>query len=767
VNSPLQKYALFAITVLMIICSGCGQAPERPDLEVTVDIDHLHLVAGGPLYLRMVYRWETGAEFEPPFTNPRVYVHLLDPEKVIVGQDDHSPDPEIAFWAPGRTMTYQRVFLLPHADPRLLEEPFRLRVGLFEAKSPDRKHLIEEQTLRLTAAPGEPRLEPLEGTVPAPTAGFERLRLAPHLPTADYCRTGEDGMARQRLVPRDQAALARGQASADEPRPLGILTPGGTTVEFARTLPPHTWLAFSARSEGRGAGLRVLLKPYGKKEEVICEETFDGDTGPLRFRLTSAGRRAAWIRFEATGGRDVLWVEPALESRIPEAARESGTWLDIVELKRRAKWWNVLLVVQDAARADALSCYGNPRRTTPALDRLSRRSVLVTKATANAPYTLSSTASLFTGLYPTTHGVIGIEDRLPAALPHLAEAFKKADTVTAAVSASPFTTTAYGMNRGFDFYMDHFRTGSLFTGPEVVRAGEFIMPYLRPGGEARRYFLYTHFLEPHSPYEPPEPFRGRFTAEPGPEGIDGSLDTLQALDHGALETTPERVAQVQALYQGNLMFGDLQLARLLAHLRREGLLERTMIIVTSDHGEAFNEHGRLLHNSTVYQEMIHVPMVICFPDDGPDAPPIFHQPVETVDLTALLNDLFLLEDWGGSLEPEGSSFLPQLMGLPSTPGDLRLALSSNGDSFGLTSGNFKMILEKDGLRLYHLGLDPGEREGMPWKGLLPEALTRQALLGQMLLSPDFGRAAAPEEGGSASTLDETTRRHLQALGYLD
>jgi hypothetical protein len=107
------------------------------------------------------------------------------------------------------------------------------------------------------------------------------------------------------------------------------------------------------------------------------------------------------------------------------------------------------------------------------------------------------------------------------------------------------------------------------------------------------------------------------------------------------------------------------------------------------------------------------------------------------------------------------------MGLPPVPKDLRLALSSNGESLGLTSGNFKMILEADGLQLYHLGLDPGEREAMPWEGLLPEALTRQALLSQMLLNPRFARDAAPASGDAASPLDETTRRHLQALGYLD
>lgn len=751
----------------MLLGTGCGGTADRPDVDVSTEIDHLHFAAGGPLYLRMTYRWETGSDFKPPFTSPRVYVHLLDPEKNIIGQDDHSTDPPVASWAPGRTITYQRVFLLPDADPRLLEEPFRLRIGLYEARSPDRKHLIEEQALALTVAPGEPRLERLEGTVPAPTDGYDRLRLAPLLPAADYRRAGEDRANRRRLVPPDQVDLAREQALTEHAQPLGVLTPGGTTVEFARTLPPNTWLTFSARSGGEGAGLCVRLKPYGKKEEIVCQQSFQDDTGPLRVRLSSATGRTAWIRLEAAGDADVLWVEPALESRISETARHSRAWLDIVELKRRAKWWNVLLVIQDAARADALSCYGNPRRTTPALDRISRRSVQVTRATSNAPYTLSSTASLFTGLYPTTHHVIGLGDRLPAAMPHLAEAFKKADTVTAAVSASPFTTDAYGMSRGFDFYMDHYRTGRLFTGPEVVRAAEFIMPDLRPGGEARRYFLYTHFLEPHSPYEPPEPFRGRFSAEPGPEGIDGSLDTLQALDHGTIESTPDRVEQVEALYQGNLMYGDLQLARLLAHLRREGLLKRTMIIVTSDHGEAFNEHGRLLHNSTVYQEMIQIPMVIHFPEAGPDMPQLYRQPVETVDLAALLNDLFLLGEWGGSLEPEGASFLPQLMGLPPVPGGLKLALSSNGESFGLTSGNFKMILEADGLQLYHLGVDPGEREGMPWEGTLPEALTRQALLSQMLLNPRFDRDAAPAEGATGLHLDETTRRHLQALGYLD
>jgi len=766
VNGSRTRLLLLPLLLLMLVPLSCRHGGDRPDLKARIVIDQLHLAADGPLYLSLEYHWDPGPGFRQPFTNPKVYVHLLNHERMIIAQDDHSPEPPVLSWQPDTPVSYQRVFLLPRVSPEIFSKPFRIRVGLYESKAPEEKILFEEFRLDLGSTRGEPLLVPLEGELAAVSEGWTRRRLAPRLPSADYRVAGASAASLVRLVDGEQVALARqGKGGVADPSPLAILTPGGYAVEFALTLLPQTRLVFSARSESE-ASLRVVLQKYGEKEVVLCEERFSGTTGRREFQLTTTARRPAWIRLEASSDEDVLWIEPSLETRIRQPAMTRRRLTTLRQLKKKARAWNVLLVVQDAARADELSCYGNPRRTTPALDRLSRQSILVTRATANAPYTLSSTASLFTGLYPTSHQVLGLEDRLPAHLPHLGEAFHRAGFITAAVSASPFTSSVYGMNRGFQYYLDNFKMHGLFTGPELVRTVGLLYPYLAQRDKERRYFLYTHFLEPHSPYEPPEPFRGWFAGPPGSADVDGSLETLKAMDRGQLECTPERVDQVEALYQGNLMYGDLQLAKLLASLRREGLLERTLIIVTSDHGEAFNEHGRMLHNSTVFQEMIHIPLVLSFPKDGP-APRRYHQPVETVDLTALLQDLFLPREWAGELAPEGTSFLPPLVGVPPAWKDLGLALGTHGESFSLTSGRFKLILEENGLHLYNLDLDPGERSALPWQGLLPEALTRQALLHQLVHRSPVVDGGEPAARSELPTSDELTREQLRALGYID
>jgi len=764
---PQPRPVLLLLLLVLPLSLSCKPAADPLDLTVTVEVEQLHLVADGPLWLRLSLYWMPGPNFNQPFERPRVFIHVLDEDKRMVGLGDHRPDPSVDRWQPGQSVTTQRVLLVPRVEPELLRQQLRIRVGLYEAKTPENSYLLTELKLNLADVAEGPSMVRLEDGPPPLHRGWERRRLVTALPAADYRLSGATEGPPVRLVPEDQVTLARqaGKSVVEAPS-LGIDIPAGGMVEYALVLPAYTRLIFSVRGE-TGTTIRVTVHKEGSEERVICEEVVDGDTGLLKFPLTGTADEEAWIRLETVGPGRALWVEPSLETREPRRPERQRIREELQRFRDQASDWNVLLVIQDAARADASSCYGNPRRTTPALDRLARQGMQVVRATAQAPYTLSSTASLFTGLYPTTHQVLSLDDRLPARLPHLVESFQRESFVTACVSASPFTSAAYGMNRGFDYYIDNFKRSEFFTGPDVVRTASLLHPYLAPREDGRdRFFFYVHFLEPHSPYEPPEPFRGQFTETPGPAGIDGSTKTLEALDLGRMEATAERVQQVEALYQGNLMFGDLQLARLLAGLRREGLLEKTLVIVTSDHGEAFNEHGRMLHNSTVHREMLQVPLVLNFPDRSVPHRRLHHQ-VETVDLNALLSDLFLGDPKQHGIPPEGTSFLPQLAGAPPRPQRLGLALSANGEALGLTSGRFKLIQAADGLRIYHRGTDPGEQQGRPFAGLLPESLARQTLLQHLVQSPPPTPGDETEPSAQQLTTDTATRDQLRMLGYVE
>jgi arylsulfatase len=763
---PQPRPLLAPLLLLLLVSAACGPAEPGPDLVVKATVEHFHLVDDGPLWLRLDLQWEPGPTFSQPFEQPRVFVHLLAPDGTMVGQGDHRPEPSIEHWQPGRPTTYRRALLVPRTDPELLEGRYRLRVGIYEASRPTEKFQLEELKLDLPDPADGSRLVQLDRDPDPAPRGWSRQRLAPDLPAADIRAPGGSGPAARRRIPVDQVSLARAVATDRERGPvLGVEIPAGGEVRFARVVPAWTRLVFSVGSDD-GTAIRVALQKKGTAEKVLWEETVDGETGLLKFPLTGRTDDEALIRLENLGPGTAIWVEPTLETRT--AGREQPLWpRDLPgRLREAADDWNVLVVIQDAARADGLSCYGNGRRTSPYLDRLARQGIQVVRATAQAPYTLSSTVSLFTGLYPTSHQVLGLEDRLPAALPHLAEAFRAAAFTTACVSASPFTSAAYGMNRGFDYHIDNFKRNALFTGPDVVRTTGMIQDYLAPRGDGRdRFFLYVHFLEPHSPYEPPEPFRSRFLDPEGPADVDGSQATLQALDLGQMEATPERVDRVRALYEGNQLFGDLQLAMLLAGLRRDGLLDRTLVIVTSDHGEAFMEHGRMLHNSTVYREMLQIPLVLIFPGDSVPSR-LLRQPVETVDLTALLADLFLDGRSAAGLRPEGSSFLDQLAGAPAGPEDLGLALSSQGEVIGLRAGAFKLIQDGDGLRVFHRPTDPGETRGRPWEDRLPETVARQSLLRQLVQDPPPQTADDASSTGKPSG-DAATREQLRALGYID
>ncbi|HEU4400629.1 MAG TPA: sulfatase [Candidatus Polarisedimenticolia bacterium] len=289
---------------------------------------------------------------------------------------------------------------------------------------------------------------------------------------------------------------------------------------------------------------------------------------------------------------------------------------------------NVLLVVIDTARADRFSFDGYRRDTSPRIAALAREGAVYERACTPAPWTLPAHASLFTGLFPSRHGADSGHLRLDDDLPTLAEAFRGAGYRTLGYAANPWVGRQYRLDRGFDSYEEIWRQ---VHGEEedagATRLNARVDRWLtwRDGNqEARRqpFFLFVNYLEPHLPYNPPEPERSAFLTPP----VDAAaVERLRRFKHpeevryilGLTALAPGDLRILSDLYDGEIAYADRRVGELVDLLRRRALLDRTVVVITSDHGEEIGEHGFLDHKMNVYDPLLRIPLVLRYPPAVP------------------------------------------------------------------------------------------------------------------------------------------------------
>ena len=295
---------------------------------------------------------------------------------------------------------------------------------------------------------------------------------------------------------------------------------------------------------------------------------------------------------------------------------------------------NVLVVVIDTLRADHLSTYGYGRPTSPSLTRLAQGGVLFENAVAPSSWTLPSHASMLTGLYPHEHGAQQLSSAMDRRYPTLGEFFQHLGYRTAAFSGSTyFFCRRTGLARGFIHFEDDFESAASalpqsYWGERVEKllyrvqlrrnrlgrrsAREINEHALRWIDSGHQPFLaFLNYYDTHDPYLPPEPYLHRYSRLPNPGGrIALAWDWFVGL------TPEERQGQMDA-YDGAIEYVDAELGNLLRELAKRGLDKNTLVVITSDHGESFNEHGTMGHLSGLYRELIHVPLVLWQPAKMP------------------------------------------------------------------------------------------------------------------------------------------------------
>lgn len=416
---------------------------------------------------------------------------------------------------------------------------------------------------------------------------------------------------------------------------------------------------------------------------------------------------------------------------------------------------SLVLVVLDTVRADLLGAYGNERGTSPHLDALAERGVVFRNCLAASPWTGPSVASILTGRYPDEVGVRGLLSPLDPAATTLAERLREAGYRTGAVVSNEIAGAKYGYDAGYeDFHLEPYTTpDTLPNGLPIAR------PHFRADLVTQRalgwlesardpFFLHVHYSDPHVPYLPPEPWRGRLA---GDDLV--ARDKLVAGALGLRDLQPQEVEGVRHNHEAEIAFMDDQIGRLL-----EALPEGTVVVVVSDHGEEFLDHGGYLHGHSLYQELLHVPLIFAGP--GVPSGTSIDFPVSHVDVVPTILDLLGL--------PVGSVTGRSLRPLFSGAGgdwDERSLLSilENGQARSCTAirrGRWKLQrCAGDGARLFDLSADPEERHDVASR----HPRVRTELL-RRLENRDL--ALPPRRPPEREGLEEAERQRLRALGYL-
>jgi arylsulfatase A-like enzyme len=455
---------------------------------------------------------------------------------------------------------------------------------------------------------------------------------------------------------------------------------------------------------------------------------------------------------------------------------------------------NVVLLVIDTLRADHLGCYGYFRPTSPAIDAFARDAVLFEHAYSQSSWTKPATASLLTSRYPSMHQMWREEGRLADSETTLAEALRAGGYATALLSGNPWVSPEYGFDQGVDHFVsvyderfarvtllmnvlkrmnlaidrqarayNHLKMlvqGELSTTARDERLDAAAFPWLEANKD-RPFFLYMQYMSPHHPYDPPPPY-DRFVPDRSITPVTWyPKKSYFVFEHGEPLSEPQRQDMI-ARYDGDILFADTMVGRLLEELRRLDLLERTVVIITADHGEEFYDHQNWGHGQSVYDELIHVPLIVRLPGEAPRGRRIT-QPVMSVDL---MPTLLALTRTAPPADLAGRSLVPALRGGDSMPASEAYSelIYTYGGARALVEDHEKLVTktqsEETRRELYDVAADPHEQQDL----VARRRADGDALAGRMAAVQTWaGQRVA--QATDAHVGVETTDR-LKALGYV-
>lgn len=428
---------------------------------------------------------------------------------------------------------------------------------------------------------------------------------------------------------------------------------------------------------------------------------------------------------------------------------------------------SVVLVLIDTLRADKLGCYGGSGGLTPRIDGFAEQGFVFERAYSHAPWTLPSVASLLSSTYPCRHGAgarlgdafnfTGVSKDVRM----LAECFRDQGYDTGAIVNVVFLDPKFGVARGFDPYDYVPPRQNQRQQRDAKQVTDLAIRWIegRSTPSKRPFFLLVHYFDPHLTYDPPAEFRRRFALPTDRERDDdlfGSVSDMLAFRRGDIPPASLPLARLRGLYDGEIAYTDREVGRLLDAISGRGLDASTVVAITADHGEEFLDHGGFEHGHTVYDELLHVPLIIR--DPGVVAPGRSRMAVGHVDVAPTLCRL-------AGVRPEGTfqghSLSPHLFG--ETPPSRSILSQGNMWGPSLSSwraDGFKLIQKPDGFELYDVAGDPRERVDLAPKASAHDRRDR--------MKRDMTQAVKLLQGAGGMRVDltEEEQRVLKGLGYV-
>jgi arylsulfatase A-like enzyme len=437
---------------------------------------------------------------------------------------------------------------------------------------------------------------------------------------------------------------------------------------------------------------------------------------------------------------------------------------------------NIIILQIDTLRADHVGCYGSARPTTPALDSFARDSVRFRNAYSVTSWTLPAVASLLTGLLPSHHGVRATGDLLPDGVPTLALLLRRNGYHTAAISANfafvrptdSYPKPPLHIGQGFQTFLVLSQQTNQSDGEAEPALGTLIRTVRadRVTAEVKTFlhathapfFLFAVYIDPHYGYEPPPKYAARFEPVPLLSHVTGSMRDVAQLA-GPLADTD--VTHLRNLYDGEVRYVDEHVGALLAAVEDAGLGANTIVVLLSDHGEEFADHGKMLHGQTLYEESIRVPLLIRGP--GIPAGRVIEEPVSILDvMPTVLRRVGVAvpqgldgRDVSGALQ-DPSTVAPRDV-LFELDNELELVNGPRRHTRALREEGWKIITSLDGgMELYDLTNDPAEQHNLA--NIHPDIVTR--LSGALAQ-----QAPLPSSPPARPTLSTAEQERLRALGY--
>ena len=367
-----------------------------------------------------------------------------------------------------------------------------------------------------------------------------------------------------------------------------VEVPNGGALAFATAASPtSSSLAVEMKSDAKSSQARLSVRPDWTEQELPLDE-LTGEVARLRFENAGASELAL---------SDVRVLRPA---RTVAAKTEPAR--------------NVVVLLIDTLRASKLQAYYPKSRVkTPAIDQLARQGALFERAQSPENWTKPSVASVLTSLHPATHKTKEDASRLPRSALMLSEVYKKAGFRTASFIANGYVSNAFGFDQGWDHYTNYIRERRNTNASNVFGEAQSWIEK----NKDRRFFVYIQTIDPHVPYDPPDRYLKMYDAKPYSGQVQNRRTHLM-LDEAKknpkkYKFTARDKERIEALHDGEISYHDEHFGKFMKKLAELGLDGNTIVVVTSDHGEEFQEHGSWGHGHSVYQELLGVPLLFRWP----------------------------------------------------------------------------------------------------------------------------------------------------------